>query len=78
MRTMKYLVSEYGYPYLFPSGETHYDVAMALKIKPVRGGFVTFVDGKFKCYGEAFSLKLHSNPEQDELLINRHLNTDQE
>jgi hypothetical protein len=77
MRAMKYLVDDNNGVYLFPQEQTHKYIAEDLKIKPIRGGFVQFVGGKFKCFGEAFSLSLHSDPEKDAELINRMLNEDE-
>lgn len=73
--------------YLFQAEEKHSDFAARMikgdpYWKPVRGGFAWFMlqdadgntlEGKFKCYGESFSLGLQSDPEKDTMLLYREL-----
>ena len=86
---MKYVVfkregSGGGKIYLFPETEQHSEFAarMPKEWKAVRGGFVRFMiqdadgntlEGRFKCYGESFSLGLQSDPEKDLILLYREL-----
>lgn len=89
MNGMKYLVFQFQGThreqiYLFPAEVQHsvFASSMPQEWKPVRGGFVWFMmldadgntlEGKFQCYGQAFSLGLQSDPEKDLLLLHREL-----
>ena len=64
---MKYIVIAEMYPVLFTSNFGHYEVCPDLNV--TSAGFVDITDGKAHCYGESTMLKIKSNPELDEMLI---------
>lgn len=76
----KYIVVDYDMPYIFPEFINHIDFAHRVTGKPVTSAGFVYVDseGSYKCYGESISLKLKSNPEADNKLLNKFLGGKQE
>lgn len=78
MNNMKYIIFDNGmndFPIIFPNFIEHLAIAqMHSEWTPIRAGFIAFDwDGGLNCFGNSFSLKLESNSEIDNKLINKAL-----
>jgi len=74
MNDFKYIVLNECYPRICSGAETHRDLAAGRKV--TSAGFAqlyTKENGDFgvSCYGESVSLKIKSNPESDQRLLER-------
>lgn len=66
------------FPIIFPAMVKHAMIAKSIQseypgIVPVRAAFAKLYRGYWHCYGESVSLKLKSNPTEDDILLNTFL-----
>lgn len=76
MEMIKYVIDENNIPLLFSREKEHIDVQK--KVRSAGFLFITFDNQRFKfkvvCFGESTSLKIKSNPVNDNLIIEEFLN----
>lgn len=74
MKNFKYVVFDETYPILIPESVPHTNIRVndpisGCQIKATSAGFC-YIDGaRARCFGESISLKLKSNPKEDNALI---------
>lgn len=78
----KYVVIDTGsfvLPIVFSDLATHADIARPWRGKVLGAGFCYINEkGRYTCYGESTSLKVHSRGEEDDAILNRYLGIEED